>query len=64
MFIAIQFSEANEIEIQVWTGENNLWSLKESGAKKKTKLSNKFELFASHQKDHVLHNENMVLLNG
>ena len=62
MFIAIQFSEANEIEIQVWTGENNLWSLKESGAKKKTKLSNKFELFASHQKDHVLHNENMVLL--
>ena len=30
--------------------------------KKKTKLSNKFELFASHQKDHVLHNENMVLL--
>ena len=30
--------------------------------KKKTKLSNKFELFASHKKDHVLHNENMVLL--
>ena len=30
--------------------------------KKKTKISNKFELFASHKKDHVLHNENMVLL--